>query len=189
MTASVKGRGTAVLAITGALVIAALAMAAQSQASTIYACVKKSGSPRIISKKVKCHKGEKRLSWSSQGPAGKNGAAGATGGTGAKGETGPAATTLWAVVEFNGTLVRGGTGAVSSTSIAISPAHYIVTFNRDVTKCAYVATPAATAATTLPPVGFDSVAPAEGNPDGVFVKTETSGGAEQQESFDLAVFC
>jgi len=186
MAASIKRRATLVLATAGALMIAALAMAAQSQASTIYACVKKGGAPRIVGKTTKCKKHEKKLSWGTQGPAGKNGTAGATG---AKGETGPAATTLWAVVEFNGTLVRGGTGAVSSTSIAISPAHYIVTFNRDVTKCAYLATPAATSATTLPPVGFDSVAPAEGNPDGVFVKTETSGGAEQQESFDLAVFC
>jgi hypothetical protein len=187
MSASIKGRGTLVLAAVGAVMIAALAAAPQSQASTIYACVKtKNGTPRIVSKKTKCKKGEKKLSWGSQGSAGKNGAPGAAG---AKGEAGPAATSLWAVVEFNGTLVRGGTGAVSSTSIVATPSHYIVTFNRDVTKCAYIATPAATSATTLPPVGFDSVAPAEGNPDGVFVKTETSGGTEQQESFDLAVFC
>jgi hypothetical protein len=187
MSASIRGRGTVLLATVGALMIAALAMAPQSQASTVYACVKKkSGTPRIVSKSTKCKKGEKKLSWGTQGPAGKNGG---TGAAGAKGETGPAATSLWAVVEFNGTLVRGGTGAVSSTSIPIAPSHYIVTFNRDVTKCAYIATPAATSATTLPPVGFDSVAPVEGNPDGVFVKTETSAGAEQQESFDLAVFC
>jgi hypothetical protein len=187
MTASIKGRATVVLAAVGALMIAALAMAPQSQASTVYACVKtKSGTPRIVSKKAKCRKGEKKLSWGTQGPAGQNGAAGATG---AKGETGAAATALWAVVEFNGTLVRGGSGAVSSTSIVATPSHYIVTFNRDVTKCAYIAAPASNVATTFPPIGFIGVAPAEGNPDGVFVKTETSGGAEQQESFDLAVFC
>jgi hypothetical protein len=186
MAASTKGRGTALLATVGALLIAALAMAPQSQASTVYACVKKKGgTTRIVSRTAKCKKGEKKLSWGTQGPAGKNGGRGATG---SKGETGPAATALWAVVEFNGTFVRGGTGAVSSTSIIATPSHYIVTFNRDVTKCAYVATPASTN-TTLPPVGFISVGSQEGNPGGVFVETFTSKAEPQQESFDLAVFC
>lgn len=92
------------------------------------------------------------------------------------------------MVEFNGKLVNGGTGTVSSTSVVSTPSHYFVVFNRDVSKCAYVATPAATSA-TLPPVGFISVAPEEENPDGVFVETFTSAAAAQQESFDLAVFC
>ncbi len=187
LVASTRGRATAVLATAGAFGIAALAMAPQSQASTIYACVKKSGTPRIVSKKTKCKKGEKRLSWSTQGPAGKNGAAGATGSAGAKGETGPAPTTLWAVVEFNGVLVRGGTGTVSSSSI-LSANKYQVIFNRNVSKCAYIATPASTAA-GLPPVGFVSVATLEENPDGVFVETFTAKDEAVQESFDLAVFC
>ncbi len=185
MSAPVNRRGTVLLATFGALVITALAMAPQSQASTIYACVKKSGSPRIVSKTTKCKKHERKLSWSSQGPAGKNGAAGATG---SKGETGAAATTLWAVVEFNGTLVRGGTGTVSSKSIISSPSHYDVVFNRDVSKCAYIATPGSTS-TTLPPVGFDSVASEEEDPNGVFVETFTAKDEPQQESFHLAVFC
>jgi len=184
MAASTRGRGTAVVATVGALAMAALAVAPASQASTIYACVKKGGSPRIVSKKTKCHRGEKKLSWATQGPAGKNGAAGATG---SRGETGPAPTTLWAVVEFNGKLVRGGTGTVSSASIASSN-RYQVIFNRDVTKCAYIATPGSTTA-GLPPVGFISVASLEENPDGVFVETFTTKDEAVQESFHLAVFC
>jgi hypothetical protein len=184
MPASTRGHGTAVLATVGAVAIAALAMAPQSQASTIYACVKKSGSPRIVSRKARCRRGEKKLSLGTPGPAGKTGAAGATG---SKGETGPAAATLWAVVEFNGKLVRGGTGAVSSTSISSSD-RYQVIFNRDVTKCAYIATPGSTTA-GLPPVGFISVASLEENPDGVFVQTFTAKDEAVQESFHLAVFC
>jgi hypothetical protein len=48
-------------------------------------------------------------------------------------------TTLWAVVESNATL-RYGKG-VKSVSRFGDTGKYAVTFNRDVTKCSYVATP------------------------------------------------
>ncbi len=70
-----------------------LAASPQAEASTIYACVKKkSGSARFVKKSAKCRKGETKISWSSQGPAGKNGApgpAGAPGLQGGVGQTGP----------------------------------------------------------------------------------------------------
>jgi hypothetical protein len=184
MATSVKGRGTIVLAAVGALMVAALAMAPQSQASTVYACVKKkSGTPRIVSKTTKCKKGEKKLSWGTQGPAGKNGA---TGATGAKGETGPAATTLWAVVGSTGTLVRGGTGTVSAKSP--STGRYEILFKQDVSKCAYIATEGSTT-NGVPVASLIGVATLEENPDGVFVETFNPAGTLTAESFHLAVFC
>ncbi|HEV7527741.1 MAG TPA: hypothetical protein VGO29_02485 [Solirubrobacteraceae bacterium] len=65
-----------------------LAAAPQAQASSLFACVKKSGAARVFSKKPKCKKGETLLSWNSQGPAGKNGIKGINGTNGKDGTNG-----------------------------------------------------------------------------------------------------
>jgi hypothetical protein len=90
MTASTNRRRPLVLAATaGALLLAAFAAAPQAQAATIYACVKKKGgTARFVSKSAKCKKGESKISWNSEGPAGKNGASGASGASGANGKDG-----------------------------------------------------------------------------------------------------
>jgi len=86
-----QARATAVLAATGALLMAAFLVAPQAQASTLYACYKKkTGSARIVTSKTKCKKGESKVSWSSVGPAGKTGATGAAGATGLTGKEGVA---------------------------------------------------------------------------------------------------
>lgn len=83
-------RGLAALAAAGSLLLAALAVAPQADAATIYACVKKkSGNARIVSKQAKCKKGETKLSWNTVGPAGKDGLNGASGKEGATGKEGP----------------------------------------------------------------------------------------------------
>ena len=63
-------------------------------AATIYACQKKKGGTiRIVSSKTKCKKSsEKKIKWSTTGPAGKNGTNGderRAGTTGAAGRTAP----------------------------------------------------------------------------------------------------
>jgi len=64
--------------------LAALAVAPQADAATIYACVKKnSGATRIVGRTTRCRHGEQRLSWSVTGPAGKPGANGVNGANGA----------------------------------------------------------------------------------------------------------
>jgi hypothetical protein len=79
-------RQLAVLVAVGALLLSALSLAAQANASTIYACVKKkTGAARIVNQKVKCKKGESKLSWNTQGAAGKNGSNGANGSNGSNG--------------------------------------------------------------------------------------------------------
>ncbi len=70
--------------------LSAFVAAPQANAATIYACVKKNGTARFVTKKAKCKKKESKLSWNSEGPAGKNGLNGANGKDGAQGKEGPA---------------------------------------------------------------------------------------------------
>jgi hypothetical protein len=72
------------------MVAAVLVITSTSSAYNVYACVKKSGAARISKKKLKCRKGEKKLSWSSRGKTGASGTNGTNGTNGAKGEEGPA---------------------------------------------------------------------------------------------------
>jgi hypothetical protein len=76
------------LAIAAALTVAGLAGATQAQASTLYACVKKSGTARVFTKKPKCKKGESKISWNTSGPAGANGTNGKNGTNGSNGSNG-----------------------------------------------------------------------------------------------------
>jgi hypothetical protein len=78
-------RASVLFAAIGALLLTALVSAPQAGASTLYACVKKDGSAHIYTKKPKCKKRESRLSWNTEGPAGKNGASGANGINGKEG--------------------------------------------------------------------------------------------------------
>lgn len=88
MATQTPRRPTALLLSVGALLLGAFVAAPQANAATIYACVKKNGTARFVSKKVKCKKSESKLSWNTEGPAGKNGVNGANGATGAAGAIG-----------------------------------------------------------------------------------------------------
>jgi hypothetical protein len=77
-----------VLAACAALLTAALAAAPQAQASTLFACVKKTGATHIFTKKPKCKKSETLLSWNSNGAVGKNGINGINGPAGKEGSAG-----------------------------------------------------------------------------------------------------
>lgn len=88
MSLTVKIR-VATLVGLAAMLTTAFAMTAEANASVIYACVAKtSGAARIVSKTAKCKKGEAKLSWNAEGPAGATGATGAGGATGAAGTAG-----------------------------------------------------------------------------------------------------
>jgi len=73
-----------------------------------------------------------------QGAQGPQGPAGANGQNGDQGPQGPPGINLWAVVNTDGTLLRGS-GATGSVRDAVGI--YRVTFNRDVRNCAYAGTP------------------------------------------------
>lgn len=73
----------------GVLLMTAFAATAEANATVIYACIAKtSGAARIVSKTAKCKKGESKLSWNAQGPAGATGETGTTGATGKEGSAG-----------------------------------------------------------------------------------------------------
>jgi hypothetical protein len=57
-------------------------------ATTYYACVNKSGAARISKKRLRCRKGESRLSWRSTGAPGRNGLNGLSGAAGRDGVNG-----------------------------------------------------------------------------------------------------
>ena len=95
-------------------------------------------------------------------------------------------TTVYAVVNANGTLARGHK-AVSATRLGTGT--YEVVFRKDVRRCAYLATIglSGSAGSSLP--GEITVVGRSGNDRGVFVTTHSSGGASADLGFHLAVHC
>jgi hypothetical protein len=91
MSAPSARRGIAALVVAAALLSMLLAGASRAQAATIYGCVKKKGGAvRLVAKTARCKKGEARISWNSQGPAGGSGPQGPTGASGPGGAQGGA---------------------------------------------------------------------------------------------------
>jgi hypothetical protein len=91
VTVSIGRTTFACLLATAALVLTALlAMPAGAGAATIYACKKPNGVIRLVGRRTRCRRGQTKLSWNTEGPAGRNGANGANGSNGANGGTGPA---------------------------------------------------------------------------------------------------
>jgi len=145
-----------------------------------------------------CRKLERPLTWNQIGPTGSTGPTGASGPTGTTGTSGPTgptgtagapATALWAIVNSDGTL-RQGSHAVSATKVGNES--YFVTFDQDVSACAYEV--------TQRPVngGFDldqMLYQATGKPladvdqVGIHVGLDGGGSPTVQQNFALAVFC
>jgi hypothetical protein len=118
MSTSTSRRATAVLIAVGALLLAALA--AQADAQTIIVCQKMGGTIRVVNSKMKCKKGETKLSWTAApGAMGVTGAAGPTGPVGpagAPGKEGPAAAAVGGTSAATGvTGAAGPTGPVGPT--------------------------------------------------------------------------
>jgi hypothetical protein len=97
----------------------------------------------------------------------------------------------WAVVNADGTLVRGS--EVVSAEHLFSPAvsgSYQVVFNRDVTNCALIAGIGRTDSANLDPeAGQIGTAYRNGVPNGVYIKTRDASGAGADRPFHLAVLC
>jgi hypothetical protein len=141
-----------------ALAIGGVAWASiPSNGGVFTACVTpSSGAVRLIdpslpksNKESHCTSAETQVTWNQEGqpgiagptgPPGAKGAKGAMGPAGATGATGAPAATLWADVNENG-LVQGS--GVTSVTVTPNP-NYIpiatVTFDRNVSACAYNAT-------------------------------------------------
>jgi Collagen triple helix repeat (20 copies) len=118
-----------------------------------------------------------------QGPAGPAGPVGPAGPPGEKGDPGEPATTLFAVVAADATLVRGSRVA---SVVRLAPGSYEVTFAHGVAQCAHVATLAL--AETAGATGQIGVA--SGTTEAaVRIETETSSGSNADKAFNLAVLC
>jgi hypothetical protein len=89
-------------------------------------------------------------------------------------------------VDANGSLQRGFR-AVSSQRF--STGQYEVVFNRDVSRCAYVATIGDAGNNTIPPPGEIAVEGRSGEADAVFIATYDSNGNSNDRGFHLAIHC
>jgi hypothetical protein len=118
-----------------------------------------------------------------QGPAGAVGPAGPPGPQGEKGEPGEPATTLFAAVAADATLVQGSR---VETVVRLAPGSYEVTFTQGVAQCAHVATLGG--AETAGATGQIGAAPGTSE-SAVRVETETSSGSNADKAFQLAVLC
>jgi len=142
----------------------------------IHGCyLKANGSLRVIDPSAgeKCTKREAAIQWSQTGPKGPPGSTGATG------PAGPPATSLWAVVGPDGSLL-GGSNVTSAYSF--SPGNYEVTFNRDVTTCGAIATING----NVGDINTHINNPGAGT---VYVGTNSGAGPGEAMGFTLAVFC
>ena len=108
---------------------------------------------------------------------------GETGPAGPKGDPGAAASTRWAVVAADGTLIRGSrVGATSRTAAGT----YDVAFTDSVAGCAYAGTLAlGETAGATGQIGIGSAA----TDTGLRVETETSTGSNADRAFHLIVVC
>jgi hypothetical protein len=82
----------AAAALCAAVIVGEASGALVGKDGRVYACYKakgkSKGAVRLVTKKGKCHKGEKKVSWSAAGPAGQGGENGQNGENGAGGEGG-----------------------------------------------------------------------------------------------------
>ncbi len=132
MSTPIARRTLAALLAGGAMLLAALAAAPRAEAAVIYVCVKKSdGAMRLVSKSSKCKHGEKKLSWTTEGPAGKNGSNGSNGLEGKPGGEGKAGAN-GAVSGFSA--VEEGTVAIDEYVLRkkLPAGHYLISANAQV---------------------------------------------------------
>lgn len=174
-----------------AAVVAAVVAAASGTAATIVVTSKniKNGTIQAVDisakakRALKGNRGPRGLAGApgqpgAQGPAGANGANGAAGLIGPQGPPGAAADFVWAVVDVFGNLTRGS-HALSSTQPGVGV--YRVTFDQDVSDCAYVASLSGTLSGMLH-VGHPA-------PDVVEVHTFAGDSSNTPRPFHLGVLC
>ena len=121
-----------------------------------------------------------------KGAKGDRGDAGPRGETGATGLTGANATSLFAVVAANGT-VSASSGVVGAVAHTSSTGIYVVTFNRDVSQCAFLATIGVRNG-GLPGDPEIAANNQTGSPEQVVVETFL-GATATDRSFNVAVLC
>jgi hypothetical protein len=120
----------------------------------LQACVNEEGAIRLLKPGKKCKRGQTAVAWNQSGATGATGATGAAGAAGAKsaegakglegpkgveglkGTSGEPTNVKWATVDDDG-FIQSSHGAVAAVQ---SGNHFTVAFDKDVSKCAIVAT-------------------------------------------------
>jgi hypothetical protein len=120
------------------------------------------------------------------GPAGPQGQVGPRGDTGPVGPNGVNATSLFAVVAANGS-VSASSGVVGAVAHTTFSGIYAVSFNRDVSQCAFLATVGARNG-GLPADPQIAANNQTGSPEQVVVETFI-GATPTDRSFNVAVLC
>ncbi|MFD7256821.1 hypothetical protein [Streptomyces sp. NPDC059874] len=147
-----------------------------------------SGTLRVIDDEAgqRCRAGERTVTWSQ---AGQPGPIGPQGRAGSQGDAGLPATKLFAFVDVDGTLVRERSSGAVSASPRATPGYFDVVFDRDVSKCVFLATTEPRGALFGIARGYANVFQSPTAPNTVSVLTTNSGGQDLAFSFHLAVFC
>lgn len=101
-----------------------------------------------------------------------------------------APTPLTAVVEQDGTFVRGTAGTTSQSLAGVPAGRYAVVFAQDITNCTYQATVGRPGVNVGPPIGFAMVANWADDPaHGIIVFVKDQDGAGAARAFHLTVNC
>jgi hypothetical protein len=119
------------------------------------------------------------------GTPGKEGSPGKEGKEGKAGAPGAPATKLWAVVSAAGTLEKGS-GALSVENVGGGV--YRVTFNRNITNCAFLGTVGHPNFENTQHGDID-VQGAIGTEDTLYIDTFDNAGTAAERGFNVAVFC
>lgn len=126
-----------------------------------------------------------------RGEAGPQGPAGSEGPAGPQGPSGAPATTLWANVTNIGGLAAGAgvTSVTSSYPEGVGGARYTITFDRNVSECAHIASLSSSGYGVEEPGQIAVARAGNANPDALEVFTYNASGTTEYRSFSLAVFC
>ena len=108
------------------------------------------------------------------------------GAPGPKGDKGEPATSLWAVINQNGTIARHR-GATANT-LKEATGTYNVHFDRDVSSCAYSVTIGGADAGT-PPAGSAGATNLADVNNALYIRTYNAAGALADQGFHVAVLC
>ncbi len=127
-TAFIRRHGIAFVALFVALGGTSYAMSGATFVSpqgAVSACVKKSGTLKLVAPGTKCHKKQQLVTWNLQGVSGKSGATGATGASGTNGANGASL----GLNDFNdGPTAISTNGEVAVATLSNVPAgNYIIT--------------------------------------------------------------
>lgn len=93
----------------------------------------------------------------------------------------------FAVVRYSDGKIARGLNAVSTTPDGVGS--WIVTFNSDISKCAYTGNVGLQGDSGVSEPGFLTVAGASGDPNSVYVQTFNQGGILTKMGFHLVVTC